>query len=98
MIHHSFSLIRSLILASFFSFIAPMLAIAIFVALLLLVGALPGLEALSEMAIAQVSLFLKVFGNGSPVQGLMLIGLVCSFVGVLFDSYILYRDHKLRGE
>jgi hypothetical protein len=97
MIHPS-GLLRSVILASFFSFIAPILAIAFFLALLLLVGSLPGLEGLSQVAIAQVFLFLKVFGNGSLVQGLVIIAVVCSFVGVLFDSYIFYRDHKLRGE
>jgi hypothetical protein len=97
MIHPS-GLLRSLILASFFSFIAPILTIALSLVLLLLVGTLPGLEEISRVAIAQVFLVLKVFGNGSLVQGVGIIAVVCSFVGVLFDSYSFYRDHKLRGE
>jgi disulfide bond formation protein DsbB len=39
--------------------------------------------------------FLATFGTGSPLHGLLIIGLTFGFVGGLFDVYVYYRHQVL---
>lgn len=79
---------RSLFLASFVSFIAPILLIGGAIAFLLLLGFVPGLGAIAQVSVTQVLAFLGAFGKGCALEGLMVIGFACSVVGALFDTYI----------
>ncbi len=60
-------------------------------------GYVPGLETVSRMGSAQVAHVLNVFGSGSAIRGVLVIGLVCSSVGVLFDTYTFYRYQKINN-
>jgi hypothetical protein len=53
---------------------------------------------LGEMGINQLLQFLTVFGAGSPLPGLLIIGATCSLVGGVFDlfNFCLYQD--VRGQ
>jgi hypothetical protein len=90
------NLLRSLLLTSIFSFLAPVLLIGTILASLVLLGYVPGLEVFGKVGVAQVAQFLKVFGSTSALQGLVTIGIACSVVGVLFDAYTFYRTENLR--
>jgi hypothetical protein len=84
-------LFRSLVLTAIFSFIAPVLLTIVLFAIARGWAYLPQQESLSQFAIAQIAYFLSIFGSGSQVQGVVLIGTVCSLVGVLFNAYTQYR-------
>ncbi|GAC1459093.1 MAG: hypothetical protein NVSMB70_03950 [Chamaesiphon sp.] len=62
-----------------------------------LVGYIPGLEAIAQTSSTQILQFLATFGSGCPVQGVLVIGFTCSFVGALFDTYAFYRYQTLRS-
>jgi hypothetical protein len=88
-------LLRSLILTAIFSFIAPVVLIGVLLTIARGWAYLPQQESLSQSAVAQIAYFLSIFGSGSEVRGVVLIGTVCSLVGVLFDAYALYRYQNL---
>lgn len=88
------NLLRSLLITSILSFLVPVFLIAAIWSVLFLIGCLPYLETIGQVGAVQVSHFLDVFGSGSPIRGVMVIGLVCSLVGVLFDTYAFYRYQK----
>jgi type III secretory pathway component EscU len=90
------NLLRSLLLTSIFSFLAPVFLIGTILASLVLLGYVPGLEVFGKIGVEQVAQFLKVFGSASALRGLVIIGVVCSLVGVLFDAYTFYRYQNLR--
>ncbi|MCU0566685.1 MAG: hypothetical protein MUF49_08825 [Oculatellaceae cyanobacterium Prado106] len=90
------SLLRSLFLTGIFSFLAPVLFIGIILASLVLLSYVPGLELLGKVGLEQVAHFLKVFGSDSALRGLIIIGLVCGGVGILFDTYAFYRYQQLK--
>ncbi len=88
--------LRSLLLTIIFSFVAPMLLVGGGFFLLSLIGYFPGLQELTEAIATQVMHFLATFGSGTPLHGLFVISLTCSFVGALFDMYVYYRYQILR--
>lgn len=90
------NLLRSLLLTSIFSFLAPVLLIGIILASLALLGYVPGLEVFGKAGVEQVAQFLKVFGSTSALRGVVTIGIACSVVGILFDAYTFYRYQNLR--
>ncbi|NJR37993.1 MAG: hypothetical protein HC781_03000 [Leptolyngbyaceae cyanobacterium CSU_1_4] len=90
------NLLRSLLLTSIFSFLAPVLLIGTILASLALLGYVPGLEVFGKAGLEQVAQFLKVFGSTSALRGLVTIGIACSVVGALFDAYTFYRYQNLR--
>jgi hypothetical protein len=92
------NLLRSLLLTSIFSFLAPVLLIGTILASLALLGYVPGLEVFGKAGVGQVAQFLKVFGSTSALRGLVTIGIACSVVGVLFDAYTFYRYQNLRDQ
>ncbi|QFS47475.1 hypothetical protein GXM_04967 [Nostoc sphaeroides CCNUC1] len=64
--------------------------------LLSFIGYFPGLQELTEAIATQIIDFLATFGSGTPLRGLFVISLTCSFVGALFDTYVYYRCQILR--
>ncbi|MEA5624408.1 hypothetical protein [Nostoc sp. UHCC 0251] len=88
--------LRSLLLTIIFSFVAPMLLVGGGLFLLPLIGYFPGLQELTEAIATEVMHFLATFGSGTPLRGLFVISLTCSFVGALFDVYVYYRYQILR--
>lgn len=81
----------SLLVTAIISFLLPLIILGgLF---LLLAGAqqITLLSSVSQASILQLSAFLKVLGSGSPWQGVLVVGLASSLVGVLFDSFTLYR-------
>ncbi|MBC6429977.1 hypothetical protein FM036_03595 [Nostoc sp. HG1] len=88
--------LRSLLLTIIFSFVAPMLLVGGGLVLLTFIGYFPGLQELTEAIATQIMHFLATFGSGTPLRGLFVISLTCSFVGALFDTYVYYRCQILR--
>ncbi|MGA7934109.1 MAG: hypothetical protein WCA35_11225 [Kovacikia sp.] len=93
----SVSFLRSLILTSVLSFIAPVLLIGTVLCGLALIGQIPIIEPIAQTGSTQILRFLAVFGSGDAVEGLLIIGITCGIVGALFDTYAYYRHHNLRG-
>lgn len=90
--------LRSLLLTIVFSFVTPMLFIGGGLIIVLLLGYVPGLQAVGNAIAMTMTQFLATFGSGSAVHGLVVIGFTCSLVGALFDTYAFYRYQNLRGE
>ncbi|ARV63164.1 hypothetical protein BZZ01_22290 [Nostocales cyanobacterium HT-58-2] len=88
--------LRSLLLSIIFSFVAPMFLFGGVLLVLSLVGYIPGLQAVTEVITSVITEFLSTFGSGTPIGGLFVICLTCSFVGALFDTYAYYRCQILR--
>ena len=88
--------LRSLVLTIIFSFVVPMFLVGGFLLLLPFLGYIPGLQGMTEAIATQIIHFLATFGSGSPLGGLIVISLTCSFVGALFDMYVYYRCQILR--
>jgi hypothetical protein len=89
---------RSLLLASVFSFAAPVLFVGAMLASLFLIGYVPGLAILGHCGVQSVWQFLMTFGSGSPLEGILAIATTCAVVGVMFDTCAFYRYQTLRGE
>lgn len=82
------SYLRSLLVASLLSFLVPIALIGGTIALLLLVGSVPGLMPFGQACATQILSFLEIFGNGNAWEGMIVIGCACGVVGALFDTYI----------
>jgi len=89
--------IRSLLLTTVLSFVAPLVLISGIMVSIFLSGYLPGMAGISQAGATIVRNFLATFGSGCPMEGLVTIGLACSFVGALFDTYAFYRNQILHG-
>ncbi len=81
--------IRSLLLAALTSFLAPIVLFGSVCLGMQIWTYLPGVGGLGLAGNHHIVGFLTVFGNGSPVGGMMTIALVCAAVGVMFDTYVL---------
>lgn len=90
--------LRSLVLTTLLSFVAPMVLVSALLVFALGVGYFPGLAAVSQIGTTQLLSFLAVFGTGSPLEGAVVIGLTCSLVGALFDTYAFYRYQSLNNQ
>jgi hypothetical protein len=89
--------LRSLVLTTLLSFVAPIVLVSALLVFALGVGSLPGLESVGQVGTTQLLTFLAVFGSGSPLEGAVVIGLTCSLVGALFDTYAFYRYQSLNN-
>ena len=92
----SSKLLRSLSLAVVLSFFAPMLLMSGSLASTWLLTCVPGLESIGQIPTDLLLEVLDTFGSGCPVQGMLTIGLVCGFVGALFDIYVFYSFRTQR--
>ncbi len=91
------SYLRSLLLTIIFSFITPMLLVGGILFSISLLSYIPGWQAMAQATDEQILQFLATFGSRSPFRGLVVIGLTCSLVGALFDTYAFYRYQHLRN-
>ena len=89
--------LRSLLLTALLSFATPILFVGGVLAALSVVSYVPGFALVSQTGETQILTFLATFGSGCPIQGIVTIGLTCSFAGSLFDGFNSYRYQKLRG-
>ena len=87
--------LRSLILTILLSFIAPIVVVIVLLAALAGIAYIPGVATIGQAGTTQLLQFLAVFGSGCPLQGIIVIGLTCSLVGALFDTYSFYRYQSL---
>ncbi|NEP13382.1 MAG: hypothetical protein F6K14_24880 [Symploca sp. SIO2C1] len=85
------SFLRSLALTTLLSFIAPVLLVSTLLTAICVIGYVPGLATIGNSGTAQLLDFLAAFGTGCPLQGIFVIGLTCSLVGALFDTYAFYH-------
>ncbi len=85
------SFFRSLLLTVVFSFVAPMAVVGALLATLSLIGYIPGLQFFTSAIANPILQILAIFGSGNSLHGLFVIASTCSFVGVLFDTYVHYR-------
>jgi len=81
---------RSLIVTSLISFITPLIIVGGIVVISALVAFVPGLNTFSQVVTTQVLQFLSAFGNGDAISGAVVISLVFTLVGALFDTYSFY--------
>lgn len=90
------NLLCSLLLTSFFSFVAPALLLGGLLVSLFLLCCIPTLKEIGQFGIEQVFSFLATFGSGQPLEGLLVISLTCSLVGAVFDAYVFYQQQTPR--
>ena len=90
------NLFVSLSLAAFMSFAAPVTLIGCAIAIIGIIGYVPGFWELSNQMMLQILDFLAIFGNGKPLQGIVTLGLTLSIVGVLLDLLNIYRYQSVR--
>jgi hypothetical protein len=88
--------ILSLVLTACISFSAPVILVGVIFTALFAVGCFPGLTEFGRMGACQIIDFLKTFGAGNPIQGIITIGFACGLVGSLFDLFNLYLYQSLR--
>ncbi len=93
----SSNFLRSLFLAALFSFFAPLLLVSGSLASTWVLTCIPGLQTIGRTAANVLLAFLDTFGDGCAVQGTLAIGLVCGFVGILFDIYAFYSFRTQKG-
>ena len=86
--------LRSLLLAITFSFIAPLLLIAVGLITFVLMSHLPIKQNLGTLGCHQMLKFLATFGDGHPLQGCLVIALTFSLVGGLFDTYACCQNFR----
>ena len=86
--------LRSLLLTSLLSFIAPLLLIGAGLTSCSLIGLVPALQGVGRSGEDQILQFLATFGSGCPLQGFLVIGLTFGLVGALFDTYAAYQHSR----
>jgi len=86
--------IAGLLLTTFVSFIAPVVAIGTILAGSYLVGWLPGFTVIGHIGSDSIVGFLTIFGSGLPINGMITIGLASAFVGALLElfSFCVHRS------
>lgn len=91
-------LLRSLALTTLFSFASPIVIMGTILVLFSVMSYIPGCELIGQTGAMHLLDFLRVFGSGQVMEGVLVIGLVFGFVGALFEFYAFYhyqqqRDH-----
>ena len=89
------NLVRSLFVALCIGFLLPIVGIFMALAGLIVVGCVPGLLGLSQIGLQGLANFLITFGDGSCVEGTLVIGGAFALVTLLFDGYVTYRHRSL---
>jgi len=89
------NLVRSLLVALCIGFLLPIVGILTALAGLIVVGYIPGLLGLSQIGLQTLANFLMTFGDGSCVEGTLVIGGAFALVTLLFDGYVTYRHRSL---
>jgi len=86
--------IRSLLLTMLISFTVPVAILGMSLAGLSISSHFPGVASIAQITFQQVLIFLKIFGSGSAIDGLLIIGITCSLVGGLFDTYTYCQAYR----
>ena len=86
----------TLALTIVFSFVAPIFLVSGLLVSCSLLGYLPVITVISATINQGITEFLAAFGSGNSWRGMTIIGLACSFVGALFDTYNFNRYRNLR--
>ena len=86
--------LRSLLITSLLSFVAPLLLIGAGLTSCSLLCLVPALQAVGRSGEDQIVQFLATFGSGCPLQGFLVIGLAFGLVGALFDTYAAYQHSR----
>ncbi|MGL5034612.1 MAG: hypothetical protein ACRC6M_12520 [Microcystaceae cyanobacterium] len=92
-------LMRSLVLSAILSFATPVLMVSTLLSSLWLISCLPWVSAIGQVGSSQLVQFLTVFGDGSPLPGLLIIGATCALVGGVFDlfNFCLYQNSNVQS-
>ncbi|MEG4959544.1 MULTISPECIES: hypothetical protein [unclassified Microcoleus] len=86
--------LRSVLLTSLLSFVAPLVLIGAGLTSFSLLGLVPALQGVGRSGEELILQFLTTFGSGCPLQGFFVIGLTFSLVGALFDTYASYQHSR----
>lgn len=86
--------LRSLVITGIISFMTPWFVTGIGFTVLLLVSYIPLWNEFAREGMHAAVEILAVFGNGSPVEGLVAIGLTYSLVNMLFEAVATQRYQK----
>lgn len=89
------NLAQSLFVALCIGFLLPIVGILMALTGLIVVGCIPGLLGLSQIGLQALANFLMTFGDGSCVEGALVIGGAFALVTLLFDGYVTYRHRSL---
>lgn len=87
----------SLLVTALMSFSTPIIFFGVMLGILLIVSHIPGVAVLGQTGAIEILNFLAVFGNGQPLIGVIILGIVGSVVGGLFDMFNFYRYQSLRS-
>ena len=86
--------LRSVLLTSLLSFVAPLLLIGAGLTSFSLIGLVPALQGFGHSGEEMILQFLATFGSGCPLQGFLVIGIAFGLVGALFDTYAFYQHSR----
>ena len=86
--------VRSLLLTMLISFIVPVAVLGVSLAGLFIGSHFPGVAAIAKLTFQQIVIFLRIFGSGRTIDGLLIIGITCGIVGGLFDTYTYYQSYR----
>ena len=86
--------LRSLLLTSLLSFLAPLLLIVAGLTSFSLIGMVPTLQGIGHSGENLILQFLATFGSGCPLQGFLVIGTTFGLVGALFDTYASFQHSR----
>ena len=86
--------LRSVLLTSLLSFVAPLVLIGVGLTSLSLIRFVPALQGVGRSGEDLILQFLATFGSGYPLQGLFAIALTFGLVGALFDTYASYQHSR----
>ena len=89
------NLAQSLFVALCIGVLLPIVGILMALTGLIVVGCIPGLLGLSQIGLQALANFLMTFGDGSCVEGALVIGGAFALVTLLFDGYVTYRHRSL---
>ena len=86
--------LRSVILTSLLSFVAPLLLIGAGLTSFSLIGLMPALQGVGHSGEEMILQFLATFGSGCALQGFLVIGVTFGLVGALFNTYASFRHSR----
>jgi hypothetical protein len=90
------NLLSSFLVTVVISFAFPVMLVLGLLTIALGISYFPGLESIGEVGVRQLLTFLSIFGAGSVLRGVVVIGLTLALVAGWFDIYALYRSYQFR--
>lgn len=89
--------VRSLLLTSMVAFITPIIFVGGLLMVLSLLSYIPIVGMIGVIGIDHLCKFLTIFGDGSTIEGMLVICTSFGIVGALFDACNFYRYQVLNG-